>query len=664
MLALCLFIMLVVPPACKKAGMPPIFGLILSGIAIGPHGLYLIGEKSGMELLSTTGLLYLMFLMTLEIDIYSFRKNKFKSVWFGIFTFIVPFALGYLTTRYAFGYSHTAALLLACMFSSHTLVSYPVVSRLNITKTEPVVISIGGTIITDVAVLLLLTVITAAYSGSLGVFFWIKTVGLLTVFMFLLLWVFPKISRWYFSHFQSDDSAQYTFVLCSLFASGFLAEMAGIEPIVGAFLCGLALNRVIPHQSSLMNRTVFVGNSLFIPFFMIHIGMLVDLKAFVDGTETLILAAGLITVALLGKYIAAFATQLVYKYTPVERTLLFGLSSSRAAATIAVVVIGYNMGIFDSHILNAGILIILFTCLISAYYTDHAGRKIAMQQREQEVQDSKSDRILVPLSNPHNASALFDFAVLMHRPHEESLISPLTITTKPAQVEQSILRDKKLTASFTDQARAASVRCFPAIRVDSNISEGIIRASVELQSTHIVIGWSGQSGTAKYFFGTIVDNLLQNCRQTILVTRLVTHLPKFRKIYVIVPQNAGHEVGFHTWLTILQRIWRNTSAELLFIGDEHTLSSISGMKEMSFLTAKNYRKQDKVPDMTKLSGELTDKDLFVVISARHNSVSFSRKITVMPRVVARYFGHTNSVILYPEQPDIQADNLSVTFGGV
>jgi Kef-type K+ transport system membrane component KefB/nucleotide-binding universal stress UspA family protein len=664
-LALCLCIMLLVPPVCRKMGMPSIFGLILAGIVIGPKGLHLVSDKSGLELLSTAGLLYLMFLMTLEIDIYSFRKNKFKSVWFGALTFLIPFVAGYLTTHYLLGYNSAVSLLLACMFSSHTLISYPITVRLNISKIEPVVISIGGTIITDVAVLLFITVIVTAYSGSLSIFFWFKTIALLVGFMFLMLWVFPKISRWYFSHFQTDDAAQYTYVLFSLFASGLLAELAGIEPIVGAFLCGLALNRVIPHHSLLMNRTVFIGNSLFIPFFMIYIGMLVDVKTFFQGTDTIILAVVLTAVAISSKYLAAIITQLIYRYTNAERKLLFGLSSSHAAATIAIVVIGYDMGILDAHILNATVFIIIVTCLFSTYFTDRSGRKVALQQREHKgMHENEPDKILALVSNPDNVRQLFDFALLIHQPHEETVIHPVTISTTTAQVGQSPLKDKTHIEYIKSKARAASVPFYPAIRIDSNISEGIIRATVELQATHIVMGWSGQSGTAQYFFGAIMDNLLKNCRQTVVVTRIILPQLHFRKIFVLVPQHAAHEIGFHTWLTILQRIWRSNSANILFIGDAHSLSSIAHTNETASLSAKNYRMLDDFPDMDKLSAELTGNDLLVVISARHNSVSYSRKIALMPRVITRYFSHTNSVILYPEQPDVLPDNLGVTFGGI
>ena len=663
-LALCLFIMLVVPPACKRIGMPSIFGLILSGILIGPKGFHLIGEGLGLELLSTAGLLYLMFLMTLEIDMFSFRRNKFKSVWFGIFTFIIPFILGFLLARYVFSFNITASLLLACMFSTHTLVSYPIAGRLNITKAEPVVVSIGGTIITDMAVLMFLTIITTSYEGTLSVFFWVKTIVLLGTLMFVMFWCFPKICRWYFSHFQSDDTAQYIFVLTSLFLSGFLAELAGIEAIVGAFMCGLVLNRIIPHQSTLMNRTIFIGNSVFVPFFLIYIGMLVDVRAFFHGFDTFILAAALIFMALVSKYIAAFVMQLLYRYTKAERLLLFGLSCSHAAATIAIIIVGYRIGIFDEQIINGTVLIILFTCLISTYVTDYAGRLVALQQKENDVQKQKPDHILVPVSNHETALTLFDFAILIHQPGSDSGVSPLTIATTPQQMEQSILKNKSFVDYFVNQANAANVRYMPAMRLDSNISEGIIRAAVEIQATHIVLGWSGQSGTAKYFFGTIIEKLLENCPQTLMVVDMKTKIIMFRKIYVLIPRNADREMGFKTWMTLLHTLHRNTSGELLFITDKNTLKGITHIKETVSFSEKHVRFMTEAPNMKIIAGQLTGNDLLVVISARPNTVSYSRKLAVMPRVVTRYFGHTNSMILYPEQVEILHDNFGVTFGRI
>jgi hypothetical protein len=390
--------------------------------------------------------------------------------------------------------------------------------------------------------------------------------------------------------------------------------------------------------------------------------MLVDIRAFLNGLETLILIAALIIVALFSKYLAAFATRLLYRYTRAEQLLLFSLSSSRAAATIAVVIVGYRIGIFNENIINVAVLIILFTCLVSTYITDYAGRMVALQRKEQDAQERKTDHILVPISNPETALPLFNFSILILQPKNNAKVSPLTIATTPRQLEQSMLHDPALTHQFINQANAANIQYLPTMRVDSNISEGIIRAALEIQSTHIVVGWSGQSGTAKYFFGTIIDKLLENCPQMIMVMNFKSKIIKYRKIYVLIPRNADHETGFHAWMFLLLTLQRNSSSQLLLITDKNTQKGIMRLKEANSLSEKHFRILQEFPAMKSIAGELNENDLLAVISARQNTVSYSRKLALMPRVVTRFFGHTNSMILYPEQMDIVPDSLGDTFG--
>jgi nucleotide-binding universal stress UspA family protein len=390
--------------------------------------------------------------------------------------------------------------------------------------------------------------------------------------------------------------------------------------------------------------------------------MLVDVRAFFQGFDTLIFAATLVFVALLSKYIAAFVMQLLYRYTRAERLLFFGLSCSHAAATIAVVIVGYRMGIFDEQIINGTVLIILFTCLISTYLTDYAGRLVALQQKRHDVKEHESYHVMVPVSNPETALTLFDFAIMISQPNGSSSVSPITIATNAQQLEQSILKDKSFADYFINQANAANVRYMPAMRIDSNISEGIIHAAMEIQVTHIVLGWSGQSGTAKYFFGTIIEKLLENCPQTLAVVNMRTKILMFRKIYVLIPRNAGHEAGFKAWMLLLYTLQRNISGELLFIADKDTAESIAGMNKSMSFPEKNVGFLTETPNMQAIAGELKENDLLVVVLARPNTVSYSRKLAVMPRVITRYFSHTNSMILYPEQMDILHDKIDINFG--
>jgi Kef-type K+ transport system membrane component KefB len=345
--SLLLFIILLSPIVLRKVRIPAIIGLIISGVIIGPHGLGLIGEKTmesegSIKLFSTIGLLYIMFIAGLELDMNEFKKYMRKSLTFGALTFFVPILLGYPLCYYGLGMTQTASWLTASMFATHTLVAYPIISKYGLTKNSSVAIAVGGTILTDTAVLILLAVISSSTQGDLDMAFWLRLLTSLTIFSIIMFFFVPRVARWFFSKLDSEKTSQYIFVLSIVFFSAFLAEVAGVEHIIGAFVAGLVLNRLIPHNSILMNRVDFIGNSLFIPFFLIFVGMVVDYKVFFKGSWPLIIAGVLTTFAIVSKWIAAWLTQVIFKMKPTDRQIIFGLSTSHAAATLAIIMVGYN----------------------------------------------------------------------------------------------------------------------------------------------------------------------------------------------------------------------------------------------------------------------------------------------------------------------------------
>ena len=427
-LALTLLIILFSPLILKRLHIPGIIGLIIAGVVIGPNTLHIIEESTSFELLSKTGLLYIMFLAGLEIDMQEYRHNRSKSLVFGLFTFLIPLIIGYIICTNVFGFTLWPSLLLSSMFSTHTLLSYPIVSNMGIIKNRAVQISFGGTIITDSAVLILLGIITNVVDGALNTLFWTKLILSLAILFFSILYIIPKASRWFFRNIEGQGSSQYIYVLAVVFISGFFAELAGVEPIIGAFLAGLALNRVIPHNSILMNRIIFIGNTLFIPFFLISAGMLVDFSVFLKGTDALIFAGILSVVALATKYFAAQITGLIYKYTKYERRVMFGLTASHAAATLAVVKVGYDIGLFDQHVINGTIILILITCMVSSFVTERAARKIAIEENDLIKKNiDRIERILIPVSNPENIAGLIDLALLIKDEKSHEPIYPLSI---------------------------------------------------------------------------------------------------------------------------------------------------------------------------------------------------------------------------------------------
>lgn len=363
---LILIIILAAPIFLNKIKIPHLLGLIIAGAIIGPFGLNLIERDSGIILSGTAGLLYIMFLAGLEIDIADFKKNTSRSLVFGMYTFIIPMVLGILGSIFILQFSITTSVLLASMFASHTLIAYPLISKLGVVKNKAVTMAVGGTMITDTLALLVLAVIVGMANGEVNSDFWIRLSVSLLAFGLIITILFPIIARWFFKKFD-DNVAQYIFVLAMVFLGATLAELAGIEAIIGAFLTGLALNRLIPHTSPLMNRVEFVGNAIFIPFFLIGVGMLVDYRAFFKDWETLKVAAVMTIIATLAKFLAAWLTQKTYKLSLDERRIIFGLSNAQAAATLAAVLIGYKLQIFDASVLNGTILMILVTCTIASF---------------------------------------------------------------------------------------------------------------------------------------------------------------------------------------------------------------------------------------------------------------------------------------------------------
>lgn len=647
-------IILFVPYISRKIKIPSIFGLILAGLVIGPNGSGLLSSSEGVSVFAAVGLLYIMFLAGLEINLASFVESKNKSLFFGAATFFVPLVLGYFVLRYAMGFSFLAALLVASMFSTHTLLSYPIVSRLNITRRESVIVTIGGTIITDTAVLVLLTVITTAYEGKLTGLFWVQIIVSLIIFVFAVLWGLPKIARWYFNNFQVDSIQQYVFVLVALFFSAMLGKMAGIEPIVGAFLSGLALSRVIPHHSALMNRTVFIGNSIFIPFFLISVGMLVDLKILFSGFETIVLAVVLITVAIVGKYVAAFLTQKLFKYSRADRNLIFGLSSSHAAATIAVILVGYQIGLLDKQVLNGTILLILVTCTVSSFVTESSGRAIAIEEADPINElTSASERILVPISNPKTIQNLIDIAILTRSVDADSIIYPLSIVNDDDDAQLAVQNNKKLMEKLADQTTATDIKISPVTRIDINIPTGISRTVKELAINKIVMGWSGRSTTANYFFGNIIDNLLENTQQMVMVVKVNEPVSQLKNIFVLLPDNADREIGFAGCINSLIGLARNTGGKIKFLTSAVMVSILKNrLKEYKFFNGDHYIPYEYYPNISAIPIAVSENDLLVAVAARQSTLSFTRRQLVIPKLMASFANNRNFIILYPEQVEL------------
>lgn len=658
--SLVLFIILFAPILFNKIKIPHIIGLILAGVIVGPYGLNLLRRDSSIVLFGTVGLLYIMFIAALEIDLAEFKKNKNKIALFGLYTFLVPFILGTLACYFVLGFSMPSSILLASMFSTHTLVSYPIASRYGVTRNVGVTLTIGGTMITDILALLILAVITGMTKGDITPSFWIQLSISFVVFAAIVMFVFPIITRWFFKRFD-DSVSQYIFVLALVFLGSFLAEAAGVEAIVGAFLSGLAINRFIPHSSALMNRIDFVGNALFIPFFLISVGMLVDFSVLTKGWGALKVAAVITVVAIVSKFIAAWFTQKTFKLSKDERNIIFGLSNSHAAATLAIILVGYNIIIgetatgepirlLNEDVLNGTILLILVSCTVSSFVVEKASRNLALlQEREPEgIDEFDNEKILLSLAYPETVNDLVDFG-LMLRPKSSSIpLLALHVVEEDADNQETIA-GKKMLDKAVKHAAATDNIIVPLTRFDFNISNAIVYTIREHQITDIVIGLHHKANI-RDFLGPTTDRILKRTLETVFIYKSEQPFNTFRRMVVVVPPNAELEPGFMHWFNKLTTISKMADLPLVFYASTPTIEQIKQTNDLRALPlALKYQEFNVWDDFLIFSREIKSNDLFIIISSRKGHVSYDPYLDKIPSHLTRYFEKNSFIILFPKQ---------------
>ncbi|MDI9340699.1 MAG: cation:proton antiporter [Sediminibacterium sp.] len=647
-LALTLLIILFAPLIFRRIRIPGIIGLILAGVIIGPNSFHIIESTNSFELLSKTGLLYIMFLAGLEIDMQEFKNNKSHSILFGALTFFIPIIVGYLVCVYIFHFNFWSSLLLASMFSTHTLLSYPIVSNMGIVKNRAVQVAFGGTIITDAAVLILLGVITNLVTGDMSGSFWLRMLVSLVLLVFSTLYVLPKLSRWFFRNIEAQASSQYIYVLAVVFIAGFLSELAGVEPIIGAFLAGLGLNKVIPHNSILMNRIVFIGNTLFIPFFLISAGMLVDLGLFLKGTDALIFAGILSFVAVITKYLAALFSGMLFKYNRDETNILFGLSVSHAAATLAIIKVGFDIHLFDQNVINGTIILILISCMVSSFVSERAARKIAIVEKDVvKRSNDRVERIMIPVSNPENIHRLIDFALLIKDNHSQEPIYPLSIVEDDEDADEKINVVRKVIEGVAEQIASGDRKVEVLKKVDLSIVDGIARTAKAYNITDIIISYKAQQGTGNFIFGTIADNLLSKSKQSIIITKIIQPLNTYQQVKIILSPNAELETGFYRAIQNINKIARQVGDEVKVFGTTETLTAFSTLLNDR---KKSFFRYIEIEDFkeTKIIQDVKEDDLFIFLSARKQTLSYDFYVDDMPKLINRNNEFTSFAVIYPE----------------
>lgn len=663
---LILVIILSAPLLLNKLKIPHLLGLIIAGAIIGPNGLNLVLRDSSIILSGTAGLLYIIFLAGLEIDMGDFKKNSGRSFVFGMYTFLIPMALGIVAGLYVLHFSMETSTLLASMFASHTLIAYPIISKLGITKDKSVTITVGGTMITDMLALLVLTVIVGMATGVIGEHFWTRLSISIVIFVLFVVIAFPIAGRWFFKHVQ-DSISQYIFVLVMVFLGAYLAELAGIESIIGSFLAGLSLNRLIPRSSPLMHRVEFIGNSIFIPFFLIGVGMLIDYRAFFTSFDTIKVGIVMIIVATIAKYAAAWLTQKTFRMSVDQRRIIFGLSNAQAAATLAAVMVGYNVilgqtpegepiRLLNESVLNGTILMILVTCTMASFSAQRGAHNLAATASSEtdETGDHK-ERILIPLSNEDTAEELVNLSLATKSKKNTHHLYALNILdNKVSGDDQQLKKSRRLLENAALTAAATDTHLQELQRYDLNVTNAILSVILEHRITDLVLGLHKEKGIPSSFLGRITEGILDYSDVTTLIYKPAQPLSTMKRHLVVIPVQAEKEAGFPQWVARVWNVIQNTGAKAIFYGSSDTLGRLKTLLgkrggEMEFTEFSDWE------DFLIVFRDVHKDDNLWIVMSRHNGISFNPSMNRIPGYLNKYFQQNSFILVYPLQANASAN---------
>lgn len=661
---LVLVIILFAPLLLRRLKIPPIIGLIVAGVIVGKHGLNVLERDSSFELFGQVGIYYIMFLAGLELDMGSVIHYGKRGLKFGLLTFLIPFALGFSATRWGLSFDVLTSLMMGSLFSSHTLVSYPIVSRYGLNKHPVSVISVVATAFTTFISLLVLAFVVGSINPAADALYWTLFGVKCIAYIGGVIVLFPRMARWFLRRYD-DSVMQFVFVLALVFLSAALAKLSGLEGLLGAFLSGLVINRLIPHTSPLMTRLQFVGNALFIPYFLIGVGMIIDLRIMFGNPSTLWTVVVVVSVAMLTKWIAAACMNIGKDGSGPARMLMFGLSNAHAAGALAIVMIGTSVGLMDDTLLNATVMLILFSCVVSSLATNSGARRLVLTDSHTEKnQGAYHGKCLITYDHPETVSRLTQFGILIRNPFihnslmglsvtfdEESQTSdPSLIAMEETERSQTLRQSKHNLMEAKRIAAAADIEMTTLCRVSTNIASGILHTMKEHDVGEVILGMHLIDGNAPAgSLGTVVDGVLSSSHREVMVLHPTVTPGTIRNVTILVPAKAEFEVGFYKWVEHICRIGEQLDCHLLFHGWKKTLDHIS-----TYLQEKHPHVRGELHvvnhwnEALSITANLGQSDMLVVVTSRPGFISYSPAMNRLPQFISKLKG-ASIMLLYPDQ---------------
>ena len=661
-----LLMILLSPIIMGRLRIPHIIGMVLAGVLVGKYGLNILERDASFELFGRVGLYYIMFLAGLEMDMEGLKKNRNRVMIFGMLTFLVPFAMTYFMGVSLLGYIPLASLLLAAIMASNTLIAYPIVGRYGLTRHTSSTLSVGSSMMALFMALIVMASIVNSFHGNGGILFWLLFILKFVVYCVGLIMVIPRVTRWFLRRY-SDAVMQFIFILAVVFLSAALSDAVGLEGIFGAFMSGLILNRFVPKVSPLMNRIEFTGNALFIPYFLIGVGMLINVRLLFAGSKILWVVFCIVFFGTLGKAVAAYLAARIFRMSWLAGHMMFGLTSAHAAGAIAMVMVGRRLEVapgqylFGDEVLNGIVIMILFTCVISTVITERAAQRLRLQEKEDQnmMKNLDDEKILIPVKYPEYSDNLVTMATLMRNPRLKRELVALNVVYDDVNMRHNQAEGQRLLDHLCHLASASDVPMVTQVRVAANIANGIKHAFKEFQASEILMGLHFHKEINRSFWGEFTRSLYNGLSRQIIVTRILQPLNTIRRIQVAIPSRAEFEPGFYRWLERLARMAGNLECRIAFHGRNETLQLVNEFIRNRFPSVRaEYEEMVHWKELPTLGSQVREDHLFVIVTARKGTISYKTAMERLPEELNKFIKGKTIMIIFPDQYGSEMDDMT------
>mgnify|MGYP002624039392 CR=1 FL=1 len=662
-----LCVILLAPIIMGKLRIPHIVGMVLAGVLLGEHGFDILERDSSFELFGKVGMYYIMFLAALELDRENMKKSRERILTFGILTALIPFTLTIPIAKLLLGYNTTASLLLGCIMASNTLIAYPIVCRYGLQQHSSSSLSVGATMIALFMALVTLAAISARFTGGGGLLFWAFFILKIAAFCLISILLIPRLARWFLRRY-SDAVMQYIFVMATMFLSAAMADVSGLEGIFGAFLAGLILNRYIPRLSPLMNRIEFIGNAIFIPYFLIGVGMLINVRVLFHGGGILGVVLLMVAVATIGKAAAAYLTSSFYKMHITSGHMMFGLTTAHAAGGIAMVMVGLRLEtspghyLVDNTMLNGVICMILFTCIISSVITERTAKRIILYDKKKRGADNSptdDEKILLPMKYPELAHGLVSVALVMRNPRLNRGLVGINIVYDDDDRQENMEKGRRLLSDLAKMASAADVKMQTQVRIAANIANGIKYAFKEFDASEIIMGLHIHREISSKFWGEFAQSLYNGLNRQIVFVRLNQPINTLRCIQVAVPSRAEFEPGFHRWLERLLRMAENLDCRIKFHARHDCGDMIHDYIRRRHPSVRGeFSLMEHWNELPHLADTLNDDHIMVFVISRKGNLSYKTAFEKLPVEIEKYYSGKSLMIVFPDQYGERMDSMT------